>query len=44
MHTVLSVFNADGHDEEVSGEVGSGSEGVRGGQEAGEQRLQPLPQ
>ena len=47
MHTVLSVFNADGHDEEVSGEVGSGRKGGRGGQEAaeaGEQRLQPLPQ
>ena len=47
MHTVLSVFNADGHDEEVSGEVGSGLKGGRGGQEAaeaGEQCLQPLPQ
>ena len=47
MHTVLSVFNADGHDEEVSGEVGSGLKEGRGGQEAaeaGEQRLQPLPQ
>ena len=47
VHTVLSVFNADGHDEEVSGEVGSGLKGGRGGQEAaeaGEQRLQPLPQ
>ena len=41
---MLSVFDAVGHDEEVSGEVGSGSEGVRGGQEAGEQRLQPLSQ
>ena len=47
MHTVLSGFNAVGHDEEVSGEVDSGSEGGGGGEdaaEAGEQCLQPLPQ
>ena len=47
IHPWLSVFNADGHDEEVSGEVGSGLKGGRGGQEAaeaGEQRLQPLSQ
>ena len=47
MHTVLSGFNAVGRDEEVSGEVGSGSEGGGGGEdaaEAGEQCLQPLPQ
>ena len=48
MHTVLSGFNAVGRDEEVSGEVGSGSEGGGGGgedaAEAGEECLQPLPQ
>ena len=26
MHTVLSVFNADGHDDEVSGEAASKEE------------------
>ena len=56
MHTVLTDFNAVGHDEEVSGEFGSegggggtrsGSKGGGGGREvaeAGEQCLQPLPQ
>ena len=48
MHTVLSGFNAVGHDEEVSGEVGQRDVGGRRGKEAaaepGGQRLQPLPQ
>ena len=42
----MGGFNAVGRDEEVSGEVGSGSEGGGGedAAEAGEQCLQPLPQ
>ena len=48
MHTVLGEFNAVGHDEEVSGEVGQRDVGGRRGKEvaaeAGGQRLQPLPQ
>ena len=48
MHSVLGEFNAVGHDEEVSGEVGQRDVGGRRGKEvaaeAGGQRLQPLPQ